>query len=84
MTSNDEPERKGKQPVKGEVPMSAPERAAYDREGEGRMDDTKGPSAAWFLFWCKTKDGIIEHVTTKYEGHRGHWRCVPVEEVTNE
>lgn len=32
------------------------------------------------VFWCRQRDGtIVEHVTSAYEGHKGHTRCVPIE-----
>lgn len=40
------------------------------------------PDVPRYLFWCQLRDGqIIEHVTTSYEGHKGHRRCVGIEEV---
>jgi hypothetical protein len=31
------------------------------------------------IFWCKDRTGFItEHVTTAYEGHRGHIQCIAV------
>lgn len=40
------------------------------------------PVEAMTVYWCKDRRGIItERITTPYEGHRGHVRCVPVGEA---
>jgi hypothetical protein len=34
------------------------------------------------LWWCKTDRGeLVEHEATPYEGHHGHVRCVPIDDV---
>jgi hypothetical protein len=33
----------------------------------------------WAIYWCKDHTGFIsEHVTTAFEGHRGHVQCIAV------